>query len=39
METYLHEHIPQAENYPRDQGVWIFKDLGKSHLAEKKFLK
>ena len=20
METYLHERIPQAENYPKDQG-------------------
>ena len=39
METYLHERIPQAENYPRDQGEWIFKDIGKGHLAEKKFQK
>ena len=39
METYLHERIPQAENYPRDQGEWIFKDLGKGHLVEKKFQK
>ena len=39
METYLHERIPQAENYPKDQGEWIFKDLGKGHLAEKKLLK
>ena len=39
METYLHERIPQVENYPRDQGEWIFKDLSKNHLAKKKFLK
>ena len=39
METYLHERIPQVENYPRDQGEWIFKDIGKGHLAEKKFQK
>ena len=39
METYLHECIPQVENCSRDQGEWIFKDLGKGHLAEKKFLK
>ena len=38
MEAYLQERIPQAKNYPRDQGEWIFKDLSKGHLAKKKFL-
>ena len=39
VRTYLHEHISQAGNYPRDQEGWIFKDPSKGHLAEKKFLK
>ena len=30
LESYLHEHIPQAENYPRDKKEWISKDLSEA---------
>ena len=30
LESYLHEHIPQAENYPGDKKEWISKDLSEA---------
>ena len=30
LESYLHERIPQIENYPRDQREWISKDLSEA---------
>ena len=30
LESFLHECIPQVENYPRDQREWISKDLSEA---------